>query len=156
MSNKTDLIQNNEALQTLLTRVEELPSKQDFEDLQAELDAANESWAGTLTFSGSYANSTYFTEAGCSLAIDKQKGMAFITVQSGTNTSYENIVFSGSHVLPTGVTALASEPYGYSHNTTKLYYTKILTGITGKINVAVALNSTTTNSIIATLTVTYA
>lgn len=166
MSNKTDLIQNNEALQNLLTRIEELPSKQDFEDLQAEfqaeLDKANESWVGTLTFTSTsstkYNTSDYFTEAGCSLAVDKQKGMAFVTIQGGTSTSYENIYFT-DHTLPTGVSALTTQTYGGpTSGTAQRYFTQVLTGITGKINVTVDLNAVNSfyDYVQTQLTVTYA
>ena len=129
------------------------------ETKDAELKAANASWAGTLTFSGTYATSTYYTAAGCSLAVDKQKGMAFITVQGGTSTSYENIYFAATS-LPSGVTMLT--PPGDTNfgtgGSTQCYYTAVLTGITGKINVAIDMSTRANTSYDAAqcaLTVTY-
>lgn len=117
------------------------------------------SWAGTLTFTGSYANNaTYYTAAGCSLAVDKDTGMAFITIQGGTSTAYENIYFT-EHSLPNGVTALTTQTYGGPTNgDTQRYFTQVLTGITGKINVAVNISSrdSSYDYVQAKLTVTYA
>ena len=152
-----DLItQINAALDGKITGREALEAQ--IAELEAQIDELNESWAGTLTFSGSYSSATYYTEAGCSLAVDKQKGMAFVTIQGGTSSSYENIYFTG-HTLPTGVTALTTQDYGGSTSgSTQRYYTQVLTGITGKINVAVDFSSRSSSYdyIQAALTVTYA
>lgn len=128
-------------------------------EIQAKLAEANASWAGELTFSGTYATSTYYTAAGCSLAVDKQKGMAFITIQGGTSTTYENIYFAATS-LPSGVTMLT--PPGNTNfgtgGSTQRYYTAVLTGITGKINVAVSMNTragTNYDAAQCALTVTY-
>jgi surface protein len=121
---------------------------------------ANESWSGDLTFSGTYATSTYYTESGCHLAVDKQKGMAFVVIQGGTSTSYEKVYFAATS-LPDGVTML--EPPGDTHfgtsGATKRYYTAVLTGITGKINVSVDMSersATANDAVQCALTVTYA
>lgn len=121
------------------------------------------SWAGNLTFNGTYATSTYYTSAGSFLSVDKDTGRAFITIQGGTSTSYENIYFTASS-LPSGVTLL--KPPGNTNGanfgtagTTQCYYTAVLTGITGKINVAVTMStraSTSYDAINCALTVTYA
>lgn len=127
------------------------------EQANTQLEEANASWSGDLTFSGTYATATYYTAAGCSLAVDKQKGMAFITIQSGTSSSYENIYFTG-HTLPDGVTALTTQKYGGpTTGTAGAYFTQVLTGITGKVNVAVALSTynSTYDYVQANLTVTY-
>lgn len=104
-------------------------------EIEQQIAELNESWAGTLTFSGTYATTNYYTAAGCSLAVDKQKGMAFITIQGGTSTSYENIYFTATS-LPSGVTLLtpAGGTTGSNFGTggsTKCYYTAVLTGISG-------------------------
>ena len=118
------------------------------------------SWAGTLTFSGTYATSTYYTAAGSFLSVDKDTGRAFITIQGGTSTSYENIYFAATS-LPSGVTLLT--PPGNTNfgtgGSAKCYYTAVLTGVTGKINVAVAMNTraaTSYDAVQCALTVTYA
>lgn len=121
------------------------------------------SWAGSLTFSGTYATSTYYTAAGSFLSVDKDTGRAFITIQGGTSTSYENIYFTATS-LPSGVTLL--KPPGNTNGanfgtagTTQCYYTAVLTGITGKINVAVTMStraSTSYDAVNCALTVTYA
>lgn len=121
------------------------------------------SWAGNLTFSGTYATSTYYTSAGSFLSVDKDTGRAFVTVQGGTSTTYENIYFTASS-LPSGVTLLTPPggTNGASFGTagaTKNYYTAVLTGVTGKINVAVTMStraSTNYDAVNCALTVTYA
>lgn len=103
------------------------------------------SWAGSLTFSGTYASATYYTAAGCSLVVDKSSGMAFLTIQGGTSNSYENIYYDSSTTymkLPAGVTFLPTQTYGGgTSGATQRYYTAVFTGITGKINVAVDLGN---------------
>ena len=132
-------------------------------DYGSEIGALRESWAGNLTFSGTYATATYYTAAGCSLAVDKQKGMAFVVVQGGTSTSYENVYFTATS-LPSGVTMLTppggSDGVGFgTTGSTMCYFTAVLTGITGKINVAVAMgarSNTSYDAVNCALTVTYA
>lgn len=124
---------------------------------------AGASWAGNLTFSGTYATSTYYTASGSFLTVDKDTGRAFITIQGGTSTSYENIYFTAAS-LPSGVTLLT--PPGSTNGanfgtagTTKCYYTAVLTGITGKVNVAVTMSTranTNYDAVNCALTVTYA
>ena len=121
------------------------------------------SWAGNLTFSGTYANSTYYTAAGCFLDVNKDTGRAFITIQGGTSTTYENVYFTASS-LPSGVTLLT--PPGGTNGagfgtggTAKRYFTAVLTGVTGKINVAVTmstLSNTSYDAVNCALKVTYA
>lgn len=95
-----------------------------------------------MIFSGSNVSSEYFTRDGCSLAVDPIRGMAFITVQSGTSTSYENIWFKEGS-LPDGVTFLTTQKYGGgTSGLSKQYFTAALTGITGRISVEVVLNTT--------------
>lgn len=118
------------------------------------------SWAGNLTFSGTYATSTYYTASGSFLTVDKDTGRAFITIQGGTSTSYENIYFSAAS-LPSGVTMLTppgDTNFG-TNGSAQRYYTAVLTGVTGKINVAVAMNTragTSYDAVQCALTVTYA
>lgn len=141
----------------------EIEGERIYHEVKEEEGAVKEPWAGELTFSGSYASSTYYTEAGCSLAVDENKGMAFVTIQSGTSSSYENIYFTAVS-LPDGVTML-TPPGGTTGagfgtgGATQSYFTAVLTGITGKINVAVNLStlaSTSYDAVRCDLTVTYA
>lgn len=134
----------------------------DYQNKINELETERESWAGSLTFTSTsstkYNTATYYTEAGCSLAVDKQKGMAFVTIQGGTSTSYEKIYFTAAS-LPAGVTMQSYNEYFYgSTGNTKDYYTVGLTGITGKINVVVDFNyvNSSYDYTRAALTVTYA
>lgn len=114
-------------------------------------------WVGDFTISGQHATTTYFTEAGCSLAVDPIRGMAFVTMQSGTNTSYENILFTLVSA-PDGVTFLDGPSTHATGGTKQRYFTAALTGVTGKVNVAVELNGLVSGGdyVTAKLTVTYA
>ena len=68
--------------------------------------------------------------------------MAFITIQGGTSTNYENIYFNSTMTLPDGVSALPTQKYGGpTSGNIQRYFTQVLTGITGKINVAVDLDN---------------
>lgn len=109
--------------------------------IEAELADLNTNWANSLTFSGSYASATYYTEAGCSLVVDRFSRRAFLTIQSGTATGYENIYFNSSYMtLPSGVTFLPTQTYGGpTSGSAQTYFTAIFTGITGPINVTVDL-----------------
>jgi len=101
-------------------------------------------WVGELTFSGEYAdNAAYITQAGCYLAVDPIRGMAFLVLQNGSSTTYENIYFklgddSEFMSLPDGVTFLTTQKYGGpTSGNTSVYFVAAFTGITGKINVDV-------------------
>ena len=121
-----------------------------------------ESWAGSLTFSGDYANSNYYTQAGCYLSVDKDQGLAFVVIQGGTSTAAEKVNFSTSGSskmsLPSGVTYLTTVANTSSNITTQLYYTAAFSGITGKINVNVDFYSidTSYDYVNAVITMTYA
>lgn len=128
---------------------------------------AQQDWVGELTFSGSYANDAQFiTQAGCSLAVDPIRGMAFLVLQNGTSTTYENIYFqTGSSnqymSLPEGVTFLPTQKYGGpTGGSQSVYFVAAFTGIKGKINVDVEPRCTTPNSdydyAIPRITMTYA
>lgn len=121
------------------------------------------SWAGDLTFSGTYATSNYYTASGSFLTVDKDTGRAFITIQGANNTSWENIYFTATS-LPSGVTMLTPPGGTNAYNfgtggSTQQYYTAVLTGVTGKINVAIAMGTrsgTSYDAVNCALTVTYA
>lgn len=121
------------------------------------ISSALENWAGTLTFSGEYATSSYYTEAGCHLDVCRHSGRAYVTIQAAGNANAGNIYFSASS-LPSGVELLDYQTKFSTSETLRKYYTCVLTGITGKINVAVDLCSynSTYDYIEAALTVTYA
>lgn len=145
-------------IQLYLQQINELNAS--LENKSSENEELNAPWAGDLTFSGTYATSTYYTAGGCSLAIDKQKGMAFLTIQGGTTSSYENIYYNADYItLPDGVTFLPTQTYGGSTSgTTSRYFTAAFTGITGKINVSVdlAYYNSSYDYVRPTITMTYA
>ena len=114
----------------------------------------NESWTGGLSFTGTYANATYFTESGCSLDVEKESGRAFLTIQGGTSSGYENILFSLASA-PDGVKMLTTQQYTHASNNVGNYYTCVLTGVDRRINVFVDLNAVnaTYDSVTASITV---
>ena len=118
-------------------------------------------WVGKLTFSGTYATATYFTQAGCSLCVDPNRQMAFLTIQGGTSTDYENIYFQAANItLPEGVTFLTTQTYGGpTGGTAKRYFTAAFSGVTGVINVDVKFSTagnTSYDYITPTITMSYA
>lgn len=127
------------------------------DNFPAVITSALENWAGTLTFSGEYATSSYYTEAGCHLDVCRHSGRAYVTIQAAGNANAGNIYFSASS-LPSGVELLDYQTKFSTSETLRKYYTCVLTGITGKINVAVDLCSynSTYDYVEAALTVTYA
>lgn len=155
-SSENEELKNKEQL--YLQQINELQNKEQL--YLQQIDELNTSWAGDLTISGTYATSTYYTAGGCSLAVDKQKGMAFLTIQGGTTTSYENIYYNADYItLPDGVTFLTTQKYGGSTSgSSKSYFTAAFTGITGKINVSVdlAYYNSSYDYVRPTITVTYA
>lgn len=118
---------------------------------------SDESWANHLGFTGSYNSPTYITTSGCKLVVDKDTGYAFIILQSGNSTAYENIYFNPS-TLPSGVTSLPVQTYGGPNSgAAQRYFVQVLTGIKGPIQVTVNLDqiNSSYDYVRATLTVAY-
>lgn len=111
---------------------------------------------GTLTFSGTYATSTYFTQAGCYMA-STANGQVIVVIQSGTSASYENVLFTIAS-QPASIGILTNTATPYASNATQQYFCCILTNVTQKINVAVDFNTinATYDYVNANLTITYA
>lgn len=100
-------------------------------------------YVGTLTITGTYASSTYYTAAECRMGCNKN-GDLFITIQGGTSASYENVYFTSVSV-PSGVSFVGQPNYQYTSGAVGQYYTAIFTGVTAKVNVSInlsAVNST--------------
>ncbi len=98
---------------------------------------------GTLSFSGTYATSTYFTQADCTWACNSN-GEIILIIRGGTSTAYENIIFTLVSA-PTGVAIKTGSSSWDTSNPTQQYYGCVLTGVTQKVNIAVnlsAVNST--------------
>lgn len=111
---------------------------------------------GTLTFTGTYASPTYFTESGCRMGCNSS-GEVFLIVQGGTGSAYENVIFNLA-AAPSGITMAQTPLYTNASNPIGVHYGCVLIGVTAKINIAV--NFDTINSsydyVRANLTVTYA
>lgn len=99
--------------------------------------ATAEDYCGTLSFSGTYASSTYYTASGCYIASNLNTNTIIIVVKGGTTLSYENIIFNAIS-LPPGVSLITSvsTSWGASVVGAGQYYCAILTGVTKKMNVA--------------------
>lgn len=111
------------------------------------IGGGGEDYAGSLTFSGSYATTEYYTQSGCSLSSDPSSNIAFVTFQNGTSRD-RNIEFNLINA-PSGITMVKNATANASG---KNYYTCLLTGVTKKINVNIQLN----DERYVDLTVTYA
>lgn len=115
---------------------------------------------GTLTITGSYASDTYVQASGSRMGCN-EAGDVFITLKGGSSSSYGNIWFAAG-TLPSGVTfagqATSAQSYLSASNAVGQYFTAILTGVTGKLNVSINMSSaeTTYDSATATITATYA
>ena len=111
---------------------------------------------GALTFTGTYASATYFTELGCRMGCNSS-GEVFLIVQGGTGSAYENVIFALTSA-PGEITMAQTPLYTNASNATGVHYGCVLTGVTQKINIAI--NFDTINSsydyVRANLTVTYA
>jgi hypothetical protein len=112
---------------------------------------------GSLSYSGTYANSTYYRVADCRMGFNTS-GEVFITIRGGTSTSYENVYFTLVSIpIGSGITLVGQGSYRYASETAGQYYTAILAGVTQKINVAI--NFSTRNGtydwVRADMTVTY-
>lgn len=96
---------------------------------------------GTLSFSGTYATSVYYTAAGCRMGFNAALGELYILIQGGTSSSYENIYYVVNS-LPSGVSLVAQSPFRYSSAAPQLYrYAAVLSGVTGKLDVSCNLNA---------------
>ena len=149
-----------------VTNIVNLSEMNMIEHISQELDFTNafakasESWVGNLTYSGQYATSTYFTRAGCYLAVDKEQGMAFVTTASPNSTAWDRIHYQ-EFFAPDGITVLAGDPYPRTQTSTAAavrYFTVAFKGVTGKINANVELYSVDSSydTVYARVTLTYA
>lgn len=94
----------------------------------------------SLTFSGTYANSTYFTEANCSCFRDAAGRIALV-MQGGITASYENLRFTLNDSTGLGIVLDGQSVYNYTSASTGQYYVAVLTGIIAPVNISVNLSS---------------
>lgn len=92
----------------------------------------------SLTFTGTYANSTYFTEA-TSAVFGCQDGRLALIMENGTSTTYENLYFT----MATGSkgTLVGQSTYRYSGAKVGTYYVAILSGITSAVDITVDMST---------------
>lgn len=110
----------------------------------------------SISYTGTYATATYFTEHGCRTGFN-ENGDVFITIQGGTSTTYENILFSPLS-LPDGIIMLTPQSYTHASNPAGTYYTCVLAGVTKPININIdfASRDSTYDYVKANVTVTLA
>lgn len=111
---------------------------------------------GTLSFTGTYASPTYFTESGCRMGCNSN-GEVFLIVQGGTGSAYENVIFNLA-AAPAGIAIAQTPLYTNASNTVGVHYGCVLTGVSAKIDIAVNFDSINSSYdyVRANLTVTYA
>lgn len=92
----------------------------------------------SLTFTGTYATSTYFTEA-TSAVFGCPDGRLALIMENGTSTSYENLYFT----MATGSkgTLVGQSTYRYSSAKVGTYYVAILSGITSAVDITVDMST---------------
>ncbi len=112
--------------------------------------------AGTLSFSGTYASSTYYNESGCRMGCNNNNEV-FLIIQGGTSTAYENVIFTLS-TAPEGIALAQTPSYTHASNPVGVHYGCVLTGVTKKIDIAVNFDNINSSYdyVRANLTVTYA
>lgn len=102
-----------------------------------ETDMRNK--VNSITYTGTYATSTYFNVTG-SFATITDDDRLIIIMQGGTSTAYENIYFSVAS-KPTNVTFVGQSIYNYASASTGQYYCAIFKGITKSVNIAIDMSS---------------
>lgn len=113
---------------------------------------------GTISFTGDYTGSLYFTESGCMIVTDLASKMAFLILQTGTNATYSNI-YPDSVTVPTGVTYLETNyPTEVTGGSSKKYETFVFTGVEKKVNATVRTGSrdASAKGILPKITIAYA
>ena len=101
-----------------------------------------EDYCGSLSFTGTYANSTYFTSSGCYIASNIKDNTLLIIIKGGSSLDYENVVFSLASA-PSGVGLITSSAAGWGAAVVSAgqYYCAILTGVTQKLNISCDFNA---------------
>lgn len=97
----------------------------------------------SITYTGTYATSTYFTQAGCRTGFN-ENGELFITIQGGTSASYENVQFAAG-TLGSGIALVGQGSFSYASQTVQQYYTAIFSGVTKRVDISInfsAINAT--------------
>lgn len=120
--------------------------------------AASESWAamaakidgfrkvsndGGITPTGSYATAAYYNTAyGVKIGY-MANGDVILSMQGGTTTAYEYLYFTLASA-PGGVSLTAANSFvstSYVTSAPAVIYACVLSGITGKVNIALAMNT---------------
>lgn len=92
----------------------------------------------SLSFTGAYATSTYFTES-TSAVFGATDGRLALIMENGSSTAYENLHFT----LASGSlgTLDGQSTYRYTSGSTGTYYAAILSGISAPVNLTVTMGS---------------
>lgn len=136
---------NTELLDTLVPKVLNLKP--------ANYVQGVEYYVTSLTFSGTYATSTYFVESNCSCYRDAAGRIALV-MQSGTSTTYENLYFTLTDSSGLGVTLTGQSIYNYASASSGQFYVAVLSGITKPVKLAVAMDSRNSSSDYVTCAIT--
>lgn len=94
----------------------------------------------SITPTGSYATSTYYnTDYGVKIGY-MANGDVLLSMRAGTTTAYEMLLFTLASA-PSGVTLTAHATPSTSAGPAAGIYACVLSGITGKVNISVAMNT---------------
>lgn len=101
-------------------------------------------YVNELTFSGTYATSTYFTESECDVGYSED-GETIILMKNGTTTSYENLYFNAKTLLEN---VFLTNQTGYKDTASKTgyFYACILSGLNKKCNIDIDLSTRSSSS----------
>lgn len=149
LASKGQSASNTELLDTLVPKVLNLKPSNYVQGV--------EYYITSLTFSGTYATATYFTQADCSCFRDAAGRIALV-MKGGTSTSYENLYFTLTDSSGLGVTLAGQSVYSYASASAGQYYVSVLTGITKPVKIAVAMDArnATSDYVTCAITVTLA
>lgn len=106
----------------------------------------NQSYAGTLTFSGRYTTSSYLDLAGCRLYSDIKQGKLFLSLKLSSSGGYTGITFGLSYPLlpPSGVSMLTPPSMFNKSSFTGnpgCTFCCAFSGVTTKLNIEVLIDS---------------
>lgn len=94
----------------------------------------------SITYSGTYATSTYFRVSDCSVFYNAD-GRVGIVMRGGTDTSYENLLFTLVNNTGQSISLIGQSVNNYASATAGQYYIGVLTGITSPVSIAVQMNT---------------
>lgn len=96
-------------------------------------------WAGTLSFTGSYTGSTYLNQSESKLIVDKGTGYGILMLRKGSSTSYTlSFATQSNHTVKSGQTILYQSATSMWGGSSGNYIVMVFSGITSQLKASVA------------------